>query len=123
MASRVKAGSHFSGVLGCFGLGSSSPGPAGMKRREEGGEAGLPHAGPGQRRVTRSPGAGAGRPQLPRQIQTPVTFLLSCGSPSSCGWAGSSHFRPQDPLKFDSSRFGFLEVGERNGREGTGARL
>lgn len=28
MASRDKAGSHFSGVLGCLGLGSSSPGPA-----------------------------------------------------------------------------------------------
>lgn len=31
MASRDKEGSHLSGVLGCLGLGSSSPGPIGIK--------------------------------------------------------------------------------------------
>lgn len=31
MASSDKAGSHLSGVLGCLGLGSSSPGPVIMK--------------------------------------------------------------------------------------------
>lgn len=35
MASRDRAGSHFSGVLGCLGLGSSSPGPAVTKQIRE----------------------------------------------------------------------------------------
>lgn len=41
MASRDKEGSHLSGVLGCFGLGSSSPGPTIIKSMKEAAEENL----------------------------------------------------------------------------------
>lgn len=124
MASRDKEGSHLSGVLGCLGLGSSSPGPAVMKWTEEGCEAGLPDAPPLLVESRRVPSRRTGGPQLLRQGPSTVpSYFLPPGSPSF--WVGLLLPLPSSsPFEILLNySFGFLEVGDRNGWVGKGARL
>lgn len=94
MASRDNEGSHLSGVLGCLGLGSSSPGPEVMKWVKEVTEDDLTL--PMESRKCLFP-PGRDSCHSCRILQTPTIHLLPPELPRSCLWNFPSVFLFQDP--------------------------